>query len=63
MKNINEDYTIITLSNDIKYMLSKWHKNKDEIYNYTMIDYFPEEQLIDDDCLTFVGDGDIYYGS
>jgi hypothetical protein len=63
IKSHNDDYTILKLTNNIEYRLSKEHKNNSEIHNYTMINFFPEKQLTDDDCLTFCGDGDIYYGS
>ena len=63
VKTHNDDYTVLTLTNGIEYKLSKEHKTQLEIKDYTMIDFFPDEQLIDDDVLTFCGSGEIYYGS
>ena len=63
MKIHNDDFTVLTLTNGIEYKLSKWHHTQSEIHDYTMINFFPDEQLIDDDVLIFCGSGEIYYGS
>lgn len=63
LKEHNDDYTVLTLTNGIEYKLSKWHKTHIEIHDCTMLDYFPDKQLNDGDCLTFCGNGEIYYGS
>jgi formylmethanofuran dehydrogenase subunit E-like metal-binding protein len=63
VKTHNDDYTVLTLTNGIEYKLPGKYKTQLEIHNCTMIYFFPDEQLIDDDVLIFCGSGEIYYGS